>query len=101
MIDGSEAQTVKTRPWSLEESLKSDDDIAHYLDAVIEDGDVDLLLDALGVIARKRGMTEVARRAGLGRESLYRALSAKGDPQLSTLVKVLGALGLRLRFAAA
>ncbi len=89
------------RPWTLEESLRSDEDIAHYLDAVMEDGDVDMLLDALGVIARKRGMTEVAKKAGLGRESLYRALSANGDPQLSTLVKVLGALGLRLRFAAA
>ncbi len=92
---------LRLKPWSLDESLQTEEDIAHYLDAVIEDGDVDLLLDALGVIARKRGMTDVAKRAGLGRESLYRALSAKGDPQLSTLVKVLGALGLRLRFAAA
>jgi probable addiction module antidote protein len=92
---------AEVRPWSLDESLGSDDDIAHYLDAVIEDGDIELLLDALGIIARKRGMTEVARQAGLGRESLYRALSAKGDPQLSTLVKVLGALGLRLRIVAA
>jgi len=87
--------------WTLEDSLKTEEDMAHYLDAVIEDGDPELLLDAIGVIAKKRGMTEVARKAGLGRESLYKALSAKGDPQLSTLLKVLSALGLRLRFEAA
>jgi probable addiction module antidote protein len=92
---------LHTYPWSLEDSLKNDEDIAAYLDAVIEDGDSQLLLDALGLVARRRGMTELARKTGLSRESLYRALSADGDPQLSTLLKVVGALGLRLRFGTA
>jgi probable addiction module antidote protein len=100
MTTATEAD-IRTSRWTLDDSLKTDADIANYLDAIIEDGDAGLLLDALGLIARRRGMTELARKTGLSRESLYRALSADGDPQLSTLLKVLGALGLRLRFAAA
>jgi probable addiction module antidote protein len=91
------SEPVKTRRWSLEESLTDESDIAHYLNAVIEEGDSELLLDALGLIARRHGMTELARKTGLGREGLYRALSASGDPQFSTLVKVLEAFGLRLQ----
>jgi probable addiction module antidote protein len=91
---------LKTTPWNSADYLKSDEDIADYLDAVIEEDDPALLAHALGVVARARGMSEVAAKAGLGRESLYKSLSAKGNPELATVLKVIKALGLRLRIAA-
>jgi len=67
----------------------------------LETGDPAFIADALGVIARARGMTELARDAGLSRESLYRALRADGNPELATVMKVIRALGLRLSAAPA
>lgn len=90
----------KTRKWDAAESLKTKDDIAAYLDAVLEDGDHHLLKAALGDIARSAGMTEIAEASGLGRANLYKALSPKGNPEFSTVAKVIRALGLRLRIAA-
>lgn len=91
---------LKTTPWNSADYLRSDEDIADYLDAVIEEDDPALLAHALGVVARAKGMSEVAAKAGLGRESLYKSLSAKGNPELATVLKVIKALGLRLRIAA-
>lgn len=88
--------TTKTRPWDITESLDSDERIAAYLEAALEEGDAALVAAALGDIARARGMTEIARQAGLGRESLYKALSPEGNPEFSTILKVVRALGLRL-----
>ena len=76
--------------------LKSPQDVAAYLEAALEDGDSRVIAAALGNIARARGMTELARETGLGRESLYKALSADGNPELGTVLKVVRALGLRL-----
>lgn len=76
--------------------LETANDVVAYLEAALDDGDPQLVAAALGDIARARGMTEVARRAGLGRESLYKALSPSGNPELATVLKVLDALGLRL-----
>jgi probable addiction module antidote protein len=92
--------TGKTRPWDAAESLETKADIAAYLDAVLEDGDPDLLKAALGDVARARGMTEIAQAAGLGRANLYKALSPAGNPEFATVAKVLKALGLRLTVAA-
>ncbi|WKZ12838.1 MAG: putative addiction module antidote protein [Gammaproteobacteria bacterium] len=78
--------------------LKTDADIAAYLDAVIEDGDPALLAAALGDIARARNMSQLARDTGLSREGLYRALSGDGNPSLDTVMKIARALGLRLAF---
>ncbi|MBF5096345.1 putative addiction module antidote protein [Azospirillum sp. INR13] len=89
------AQT-ETRPWDIVESLDSDERIAAYLDAVLEDGDPQLIVAALGDIARAKGMTEVARNAGLGRQSLYKALSPDGNPEFATVLKVIKSLGFRL-----
>jgi probable addiction module antidote protein len=80
--------------------LKTNADIADYLEAVLEDGDPALVAHALGVIARAKGMTKIARATGLGRESLYKALSADGNPELATVLKVMRALGLKLKVAA-
>jgi probable addiction module antidote protein len=93
------AKRANTRIWDATEHLKSDDDIAAYLNAAFEDGDPALIAAALGDIARAKGMTSVARSAGLGRESLYKALSPDGRPELATIMKVVHALGLKLTAA--
>jgi probable addiction module antidote protein len=87
---------TRTKPWDAAEHLKTDEDMAAYLEAALEEDDPSLVAAALGDIARAKGMTEVAREAGLGRESLYKALSRDGNPEFSTILKVVRALGLRL-----
>ena len=78
--------------------LKSDEDMAAYIEAAMEESgdDAALLATALGNIARARGMMQLARDTGLTREGLYKALSADGNPSLDTIFKVLKALGLKL-----
>ena len=88
---------AETRLWDPAEHLETDEDIAAYLDAALEDGDPALIIAVLGDIARARGMTQLARQAGVGRESLYKALSATGNPEFATVMKVVRALGLQLR----
>jgi probable addiction module antidote protein len=80
--------------------LDSEEIIAEYLNAALDDGNPDLLLMALGNIAKARGMTQVAKSTGLGRESLYKSLSAGSKPQYETVVKVINALGLKLHATA-
>jgi probable addiction module antidote protein len=92
---------IKTRPWDVVEHLETEEDITAYLEAVLDDGDPALVSAALGDIARVRGMTEIARETGLGRESLYKALSPEGNPEFATVMKVLRALGLSLHVKAA
>ena len=94
------AKTVTT-PWDPADHLKTDEDMAAYLEAALEDGDPTLVAAALGDIARAKGMTQVARDAGLGRESLYKALSPAGNPEFATILKVVSALGLQLHAAPA
>jgi probable addiction module antidote protein len=86
----------ETYPWDAADALQSKEDIAAYLDAVLEDGDLELLKAALGDIARAKGMTDIARDSKLGRANLYKALSPEGNPEFATVAKVLKALGLRL-----
>ena len=92
---------TETLPWRTEDHLRTAEDIAAYLQAVFEDGDPQLVSHALGVVARSEGMAEIARRAGLGRQSLYKALSPEGRPEFATILKVVRALGLRLHATAA
>ncbi|MBI5368874.1 MAG: putative addiction module antidote protein [Planctomycetes bacterium] len=87
---------TKTRRWDPADHLKRAADIVDYLEAALEEGDAALVAAALGDIARAKGMTTVAREAGLGRESLYKALSFDGNPELSTVLRVVRALGMRL-----
>ena len=72
-----------------------------YLEAALSEGDASLIAAALGDIARAKGMSKVASDAGLGRESLYKALSAQGNPEFATIMKVVTALGLRLHATSA
>jgi probable addiction module antidote protein len=90
---------VTTKKWDVAEHLKSEDDVLAYLDAAMEEGDLPFLYKALGDVARSRGMTEIAKRTGMSRESLYKALSDKGNPTLATVAHVLDAMGLRLSIA--
>ena len=85
-----------TTLWDPAEHLKSEDDMAAYLEAALEEGDPNLVAAALGDIASAKGMTQVAKDAGLGRESLYKALSPAGNPAFGTILKVVAALGLQL-----
>jgi len=91
---------TNTTTWDAADYLKSDEDIAQYLEAVFEDGDPALVAAALGDVARAKGMSQVAREAGLGRESLYKALSSSGNPEFATVLKVIRALGLKIKLAA-
>nr|WP_299410413.1 addiction module antidote protein [Acaryochloris sp. IP29b_bin.148] len=83
--------------WNVANHLETKEDIAAYLEAALEDGDSALIAAALGDIARSRGMTQISRDTGLGRESLYKALSIEGNPEFATILKVFRALGLRLQ----
>jgi probable addiction module antidote protein len=97
---GKRRRKVKTLPWDSASYLKTPEDVAYYLEAVFDDGDPALITAALGDIARSKGMTKIARATGLGRESLYKALSPGGNPELATVLKVMRALGLKLKVAA-
>jgi len=88
--------TTKTRPFDPALYLDNPEALAEYLDAALETGDAAFIARSLGVIARARGMTDIARDTGLGRESLYKALGENGNPELSTVLRVMKALGLRL-----
>jgi probable addiction module antidote protein len=92
---------VKTRVWDPSEYLDSPRSISAYLEAAFEDGDPTLIAAALGDIARAIGMTELAAKAGVTREALYKALSPTGDPRLSTFLGVMKALGIKLTPGAA
>jgi len=87
---------TKTLPWDAAEHLDTEEDMASYLEAALEEGDASLVAAALGDIARAKGMTAIARDTGLGRESLYKALSPEGNPEFATILKVVRSLGLRL-----
>ena len=91
------AKTITTR-YDVSEHLRTPEDMAAYLEACLEDarGDAAFIAKALGDIARAKGMSKVARDAGLSRESLYKALSGERSPGFDTILRVLKALGLRL-----
>lgn len=87
---------MELRPFDPANYLETEEDILFYLEAAMEGNDAKHIASALGNIARSKGMSEIARKAGLGRQALYKALSEDGNPTLETLVAVLGVLGLEL-----
>ena len=89
--------TLATQPFDAAEFLDSPEMVSAYLDAALSDGDPALFAAALGDIAKARGMSDIARASGVTREALYKALSEKGDPRMSTFFGVIKALGLKLR----
>lgn len=90
--------TIKITDWDSAEYLKTDEDIQLYLQAFLEEAanDPAFILHALGVIARAKNMSQLARDTGLTREGLYKAFSAEGNPSFSTVTKVATALGLQI-----
>ena len=87
---------MKTTPFDAADYLETEEDIAAYLTEALATGDTAVVALALGAIARARGMTRIARATGLSRESLYRALSADGNPEFATVLRILEAVGMRL-----
>jgi probable addiction module antidote protein len=89
---------IKLKKWDSAEHLKTDEDIVQYLEACLEEAgdDAAFIAKALGTIARAKGMTQLANETGLGRESLYKALSGEGNPSFATILKVMTALGIKL-----
>ncbi len=83
-------------PFDVAEYLDNDEVVAEYLTAAMEDPNPDVFLAALGDVAKARGMAQIARETGLGRESLYKALSSGAHPRYDTVKAVLGALGVKL-----
>jgi len=89
--------TLKLRKWDSAEHLKTDEDMAAYLEACLQEAgdDAAFIAKALGNIAKAKGMTQLSKDTGLGRESLYKALSGEGNPSFATILKVTHALGLK------
>jgi len=88
--------SVKTTRFDVVDYLDSEEAIQEYFAQVMEDGDTNEIIRALGYIARARGMTQLAKDSGLGRESLYKALAPDAMPRFDTILKVTRALGLKL-----
>ena len=88
--------SVKTSIFDSADYLKTDQDMAAYLNACLEENEPALMAHAVGVVARARGMAQLAKDAHLSRESLYKALSADGNPSFATMMKVIEALGLKM-----
>ncbi|MDZ4373501.1 MAG: addiction module antidote protein [Phenylobacterium sp.] len=87
---------LRTIPFDPAEGIETAEDVAFFLEAAFEDADAAHIANALGVVARSRGMTGLAEKTGLSRAALYKALSEAGNPSLETLLKVLDALGMQL-----
>ena len=96
------SKKISTTRYDVAEHLQTPEEMAAYLEVCLEeaDGDAAFIAKALGDIARAVGMTQVARDAGLSRESLYKALSGERSPDFDTILKVIGALGLKLHAGA-
>ncbi len=95
--------TLKLNKWDVLDHLKTEEDMTLYLEACFEEAGDDpaFIAKALGDIAKARSMTQLAKDTGLGRESLYKALSGEGNPSFGTILKVIKALGLKLHVQAA
>lgn len=87
---------TRTTRFDAVDYLKTEERQAAYIAAALETGDADFVRDALGLVARARGMSAIAKKAGLNRESLYKALGATGNPEFGTVMRIVGALGLTL-----
>lgn len=88
---------VRTTRWDVTQHLDTDEKMALFLEAVFEEGDPATIAAAIGEVARARGMSQIAKDAGLSRENLYRALSGDGNPEFSTVMKVIKAMGFDLK----
>lgn len=95
------AKKKKTTRFDSAEYLDSAEAVGAYLEEALKTDDPAFIAHALGTVARARGMSQIAKKAGLSRESLYKALSAEGNPEFGTVIRVMQALGLRLSVTSA
>jgi probable addiction module antidote protein len=95
-VDAAAMAELGVKRFDVADYLDSEEAVTEYLTAVLEDGDSDELLRALGHIAKARGMADIAMKSGLGRESLYKALAPGAKPRFETVLKVIRALGIHL-----
>ena len=93
-------KTSATRPYDSAEYLDSDEAINGYMEEALKTNDPAFIAKALGAIARAHGMSQIAKKAGLSRESLYKALSTEGNPEFGTVIRVMQALGLKFSITA-
>src|ERR1700722_12069275 len=91
---------TKTSPYDSAEYLDSREAISAYMEEALATDDPAFIAKALGTIARARGMSQIAKKTGLSRESLYKTLSAEGNPEFGTIIRVMHALGLKFSIAA-
>ena len=91
--------TIKTKKWDASEFLDSPETIKEYLKACMEEGDTELLLIAIGNVAKAQGMSEISRKTGLSRQNLYKALAEGSSPKFDTVKKVIEAFGCKLGVA--
>jgi len=91
---------IKTKKFDMMNYIKTEKDIKEYLEVAFEmaskENDIGYITDAIGIIAKLKGMTEIAKKAGVSRENLYRSFSDKGNPELKTVMKVINSFGLKL-----
>ena len=92
---------LETQPFDAADYLETAEDVRAYLEAAFEDEEPAEIAAALGVVARSKGMTEIAKASGVSRDGLYKSLSETGNPSLSTLIGVMSALGVKLTVKAA
>lgn len=92
---------MKLKEYDIAEHLNSEEEMQMYLNEILESGDPALVLSALGDIARARNMSQLSKEVGMSREGLYKALSGKGNPTFSAMMKITKALGLKLHFTGA
>jgi probable addiction module antidote protein len=88
---------METYEWDMAENINTKEEVIAYLQGAIEENDTETLFDVIGAIARSKGMVAVAKELGLSRESLYKSLSAGGNPSFSTVLRVLDLLGYRMQ----
>ena len=88
--------SIETKPYEFAQHVETEEDIKAYLTAFLEEDGPEGFIDALGYLVKKKGMTEVARTAGISRQNLYRTLTKKGNPNFATVHKVIEALGCKL-----
>lgn len=87
---------LETHPFDIAEHLDTEEGIEEFMKAAFEEGDAAFIARSLGIVARARGMTKLARNVGVNRKALYTALSGEGNPEFATILKVMKALGLEL-----
>lgn len=88
----------KVTDWNVIDYLKTEEDIANYLEAALEENDIEFFLIALGDVAKARSINKIAKEIGVGRESLYKSFSGARRPNVETVFKAIDALGLKINF---